>query len=142
MSRTYNKVILIGNVGKKPELKHTQGGTPVISFRMATSETWKDKHGKMREQTDWHSVVAWRGLAEVIDKLVNKGSRIFVEGKLQNRYFDDSSTGEKKQVIEILADNMLILDNKSPDSFENSGSDSLKINEPDFGLDDLESDGS
>lgn len=111
MSRTLNKVMLIGNVGKDPELKYTPGGTPVITFRMATSETWKDRDGKSQEQTDWHSVVAWRGLAEIINQLVRKGSRIYIEGRLQNRSFEDKD-GVKRQVVEVLAENMIILDGK------------------------------
>lgn len=103
--------MIIGNVGKQPELKTTPSGIPVTSFRLATSETWKDRDGNVKEQTDWHTIVAWRGLAEVINKLVEKGSRIYVEGRLQTRTFDDKD-GNKRHVVEILADNMLLLDNK------------------------------
>ncbi len=111
MSRTLNKVMLIGNVGKEPELKHTPSGIPVISFRMATSETWKDRENNFKEHTDWHTIVAWRGLAEVVNKLVKRGSKVFVEGKIRTRIFDDKS-GNRKQVVEILADSLLLLDNK------------------------------
>ncbi|PKL78249.1 MAG: single-stranded DNA-binding protein [Ignavibacteriae bacterium HGW-Ignavibacteriae-4] len=111
MSRTLNKVMLIGNVGKEPELKETPGGVPVTSFRMATSESWKDKDGILKEHTDWHTVVAWRGLAKVIDKLVTKGTRIYVEGRLQTRNYEDND-GNRRQVVEILADNMLILEDR------------------------------
>lgn len=111
MSRTLNKVMLIGNVGKEPELKHTPSGIPVISFRMATSETWKDRDNNFKEHTDWHTVVAWRGLAEVVNKLVKKGSKVFVEGKIRTRVFDDKS-GNRKQVVEILADSLLLLDSR------------------------------
>lgn len=111
MSRTLNKVMLIGNVGRDPELKHTPSGIPVISFRLATSETWKDRDNNVREHTDWHTVVAWRGLADVIHKLVQKGSRVYIEGKIQTRTFDDK-TGNRRHVVEILADNMLLLDNR------------------------------
>lgn len=111
MSRTLNKVMLIGNVGKNPELKFTPSGIPVASLRLATSETWRDKDGKLQEHTDWHTVIAWRGLAEVIHKLVSKGSRIYVEGKIQTRTFEDK-TGVRKHVVEILAENMLILEHK------------------------------
>jgi single-strand DNA-binding protein len=78
---------------------------------LATSETWKDRDGKVREHTDWHTVVAWRGLAEVIHKLVSKGSRIYIEGKIQTRNFDDKA-GSRKYVVEIVADNMLLLEQK------------------------------
>ena len=118
MSRTLNKVMLIGNVGKDPELKHTPSGIPVISFRLATSETWKDKDGVQQEHTDWHTIVAWRGLADVIYKLVKKGTRVYIEGKIQTRTFDDKVTGGKKTIIEIMADNMLILDAKKDEHAE------------------------
>ena len=126
MSRTLNKVMLIGNVGKDPELKFTPSGIPVTSFRLATSETWKDREGSVREHTDWHTVVAWRGLAEVINKLVNKGSRVYIEGRIQTRSFDDK-TGNRRHVVEILADNMLMLDNrkdKEGDDFDDFDHDS------------------
>lgn len=111
MSRTLNKVMLIGNVGKEPELKETPGGIPVTSFRMATSESWKDKDGMVKEHTDWHTIVAWRGLAKVINKLVTKGTRVYVEGRLQTRNYEDND-GNKRQVVEILADNLLILEDR------------------------------
>ncbi len=119
MSRSLNKVLLIGNVGVDPILKKTPGGIPVTSFRMATSQTWKDRNGALKEQTDWHTVVAWRGLAEIVEKLVHKGSRIFVEGRLQARnvedkvVVDDKVILRQKQVVEILADNILLLDGKN-----------------------------
>jgi len=111
MSRTLNKVMLIGNVGKDPELKHTPSGIPVASFNLATTDSWKDKAGNLQEQTDWHSVVAWRGLAEICCKLVKKGARIYVEGKLQTRNFEDKN-GNRKHIVEVLIDNMLLLDGK------------------------------
>ena len=111
MSRTLNKVMLIGNVGKDPELKHTPSGIPVASFNLATTDSWKDRAGNLQEHTDWHSVVAWRGLAEVCCKLVKKGARIYVEGKLQTRNFEDKN-GIRKHVVEVLIDNMLLLDAK------------------------------
>ncbi len=103
--------MLIGNVGRDPDLKFTPSGIPVITFRLATSETWKDREGNIREHTDWHTIVAWRGLAEVINKLVRKGSRIYVEGRIQTRHFEDKS-GNRRHVVEVLADNMLLLDAK------------------------------
>ena len=135
MSRTLNKVMLIGNVGKNPELKHTPSGIPVTSFRMATSKVWRDRDGKKKEHTDWHTIVAWRKLAEVITKIVGKGARVYVEGRLQTRSFDQD--GEKKQVVEVLADNLLLLESKDKrdadyddpndygdDSFDNNLDDS------------------
>ena len=111
MARTLNKVMLIGNVGRDPELKHTPSGIPVTSFNLATTDSWKDRAGNLQEHTDWHTVVAWRGLAEICHKLVKKGARIYVEGKLQTRNFEDKN-GVKKHIVEILIDNMLLLDAK------------------------------
>ncbi len=130
MSRTLNKVMLIGNVGRDPELKYTPSGIPVISFRLATSETWKDRNNNVQEHTDWHTVVAWRGLAEVIHKLVAKGSRVYIEGRIQTRTFDDK-TGSRRHVVEILADNMLLLENKKK-------GDMGDYRMRDYGLEDLD----
>ena len=111
MSRTLNKVMLIGNVGKDPELKHTPSGIPVVSFNLATTDSWKDRSGNLQEHTDWHTIVAWRGLAEICQKLVKNGARIYIEGKLQTRKIEDKN-GNRKHIVEILADNMLLLDGK------------------------------
>jgi len=111
MSRTLNKVMLIGNIGKDPEVNFTPSGVKVAQFRMATSETWKDKDGAIQEHTDWHTVIAWRGLADIVEKLVRRGSRVYVEGKIQSRSFDDKE-GHKRYVTEIVADNILLLDVK------------------------------
>lgn len=111
MSRTLNKVMLIGNVGKDPEVNFTPSGVKVAQFRLATSESWKDKEGAIQEHTDWHTVIAWRGLADVVEKLVRRGSRVYVEGKIQSRSFDDKE-GHKRYVTEIVADNILLLDVK------------------------------
>jgi len=111
MSRTLNKVMLIGNVGKDPEVNFTPSGVKVAQFRLATSETWKDKDGTIQEHTDWHTIVAWRGLADVVEKLVRRGSRIYIEGKIQSRSFQDAD-GHNRYVVEIVADNLLLLDSK------------------------------
>lgn len=124
MSRTLNKVMLIGNVGRDPELKFTPSGIPVTSFRLATSETWKNREGNVQEHTDWHTIVAWRGLAEVIHKLVTKGSRIYIEGRIQTRTFDDKNQN-RRHVVEILADNMLLLDSRRTDG-EDYGNSSFQ----------------
>ncbi len=115
MSRTLNKVMLIGNVGKNPELKFTPSGIPVTSFNLATTDSWKDRSGNLQEHTDWHSVVAWRGLAEICHKLLKKGARVYIEGKLQTRNFDDKN-GSRRHIVEILVDNMLLLDKKNKEN--------------------------
>lgn len=114
MSRTLNKVMLIGNAGKDPEINVTPSGVKVAQFRIATSETWKDKDGALQEHTDWHTVIAWRGLADVVERLVRRGSRLYVEGKIQSRSFDDRD-GNKRYVTEIIAENLLVLDAKKPE---------------------------
>ena len=111
MARTLNKVMLIGNVGNDPEINHTPSGIPVASFRLATSENRKDREGNVIEHTDWHTIVAWRGLADIVERLVFRSSRIFVEGKLQTRVYEDKQ-GNRRRIVEIIADTVLILDNK------------------------------
>lgn len=122
MSRSLNKVQLIGHVGKDPEYTFTSGGTAVATFRLATSESWKDKNGALQESTEWHTIVVWnsqyRNLADIVHKMVQKGSRIYVEGKLKYRTFE-SRDGSKKTVTEIIADSIILLDAK-PVSSENT----------------------
>jgi len=108
-----NKVILIGNLGADPEIRHLQNGVSVANFRLATSETYKDKTtGEKREQTEWHNVVAWRGLAEITEKYLRKGSKVYVEGKLRNRQYQDKD-GQTRYVTEIQTDEMTLLDRPS-----------------------------
>lgn len=105
-----NKVILIGNLGADPEIRHLQNGASVANFRLATSETYKDKTtGERREQTEWHNVVAWRGLAEITEKYLRKGSKVYVEGKLRTRQWQDKDNNTR-YTTEIVADEMTMLD--------------------------------
>lgn len=105
-----NKVILIGNLGADPEIRHLQNGASVANFRLATSETYKDKTtGERREQTEWHNVVAWRGLAEITEKYLRKGSKVYVEGKLRTRQWQDKESNTR-YTTEIVADEMTLLD--------------------------------
>jgi len=104
-----NKVILIGNLGADPEIRHLQNGVSVANFRIATSEVYKDKTtGEKREQTEWHSIVAWRGLAEITEKYLKKGSKVYVEGKLRTRKWEKD--GIDRYTTEIMADEMSLLD--------------------------------
>jgi single-strand DNA-binding protein len=105
-----NKVILIGNLGKDPEVRHLEGGASVANFTMATSESYKDKAGNRVDQTEWHNIVMWRGLADVAEKYLKKGMTIYVEGKLRTRSYDKD--GQKHYRTEIMADNMTILSRK------------------------------
>jgi single-strand DNA-binding protein len=106
-----NKVILVGNLGRDPEVRYLEGGTAVANFPLATSETYKDKQGRRVEHTEWHNIVVWRGLAEVAEKYLKKGMQVYVEGKLRTRSWDDKD-GNKKYTTEIVADNMTILTRK------------------------------
>lgn len=106
-----NKVILIGNLGKDPEIRHLEGGTAVAKFSLATSETFKDKSGQRIEQTEWHNIVLWRGLADVAEKFLKKGMTIYVEGKLKTRSWDDKE-GHKHYMTEVVADTFTILSKK------------------------------
>lgn len=110
-----NKVILIGNLGADPEIRHLQNGASVANFRLATSETYKDKTtGERREQTEWHNIVAWRGLAEITEKYVRKGSKVYVEGKLRTRQWQDKDNNTR-YTTEIVADEMTLLDRANTD---------------------------
>lgn len=119
-----NKVILVGNLGKDPEVRHLEGGVAVANFSLATSETYKDKNGQKNEQTEWHNVVVWRGLAEVAEKYLKKGMTIYIEGKLRTRSWDDKE-GTKRYTTEIVAENLVMLgkkENGSPATNEEQNS--------------------
>jgi single-strand DNA-binding protein len=110
MARSLNKVLLIGNLGKDPEMRYTPAGVPVASFSMATSESWRDQDGNTQERTEWHNIVAWRKLAEICAEYLKKGKKVYIEGRIQTRSYDDKNTGQKRYITEIIADNMIMLD--------------------------------
>ena len=112
-----NKVILVGHLGKDPEVRHLDGGVSVASFPLATSETYT-KDGKKVEQTEWHNVVMWRGLADIASKYLQKGKLVYIEGKLRTRSFEDKE-GNKKYTTEVVAENFTMLGRKS--DFEGNG---------------------
>lgn len=118
-----NKVILVGNLGKDPEVRHLEGGTAVANFTLATKEVYKDKTGARQEQTEWHNIVVWRGLAEIAEKYLKKGMTIYIEGKLRSRSWDDKE-GNKRYTTEIVGDTLTILskkENPSPQGNTNEG---------------------
>jgi single-strand DNA-binding protein len=106
-----NKVILVGNLGKDPEVRHLEGGAVVAKFPLATSESYKTKDGQRVDQTEWHNVVMWRGLAESAEKFLRKGSLVYIEGKIRTRSWDDKD-GNKRFATEIIADTMTMLVSK------------------------------
>lgn len=107
-----NKVILIGRLGKNPEVRYTANGQSVVNFSMATSESWKDKQGQKQEHTEWHRIVAWGKLAEIIGQHLSKGNEVYVEGKLQTRSYEDKNGGTR-YTTEIIAENFSFLGKKN-----------------------------
>jgi len=110
--KSLNKVTLIGNLGKDPELSYTPSGVAVAKFSVATGEKWKDQEGNLQEHTEWHNIVAWRKLAEICGQYLKKGSKVYLEGKLQTRSWDDKNTGVKRYTTEVIADDLIMLDSK------------------------------
>lgn len=110
MAKSLNKVQLIGNLGKDPELRYTTSGVAVATFSLATSDTWKDQDGNVQERTEWHNIVAWRKLAEICGEWLKKGKKVYIEGRIQTRSYDDKNTGQKRYITEIVADNLIMLD--------------------------------
>lgn len=108
-----NKVILVGNLGRDPEVRSTPSGQPVASFTLATSRRWKDKGGQRQEQTEWHQIVCWGRQAEVAGQYLTKGKQIFVEGRLQTRSWDDRQTGEKRYRTEVICENFQMLGSRT-----------------------------
>lgn len=106
--RGVNKVILIGNLGRDPEVRYTQGGSAVATLNIATSDSWTDKSGQKQERTDWHRVVVWQRLAEIAKEYLSKGQRVYIEGRIQTRSWDDRE-GNKRYTTEIVANQMLML---------------------------------
>src|SRR5262245_4547526 len=104
-----NKVILIGNLGRDPEVRSTPSGQPVASFSLATSRRWRDKNGQRQEQTEWHNIVVWGKQAEIAGQYLTKGKQIYLEGRLQTRSWDDKQSGEKKYRTEVVCDNFQML---------------------------------
>jgi len=137
--RGVNRVILIGNLGKDPDVQYLEGNIGVAKFSLATTETFKDRTGKLISQTEWHTVVLWRGLAELAQKYLHKGSLVYIEGRLRTRSWEDKE-GNKKFATEVVGDNLIMLDKKidgthsvqSPqEGMEGlNGSDTATINEP------------
>ena len=125
MSRGVNKVILVGNLGQKPDMKYTQSNTAVANLSLATSESWKDKDsGDLKTKTEWHRVVYFGKLAEIAEQYLDKGSKVYVEGKLQTRKWQDQA-GNDRYTTEVLGQELTMLDSRgdsSGPSFENNNS--------------------
>ena len=128
-----NKVILVGNLGKDPEVRYLDNGVAVANFSLATTETYKNKEGDRISQTEWHNIVLWRGLAEVAEKYLKKGAPIYIEGKIKTRKWEDKE-GNARYNTEILADNMTMLGGRpvQESSTENSEADNSSNEEDDL----------
>lgn len=105
--KSLNQVQLIGNLGKDPEVKYTQSGTPVAKFSIATNESFKDKKGEWQERTDWHTVVVWARLAEIVKEYLSKGDKVYISGRLQTRSWDDAGT--KRYATEVIGADLIML---------------------------------
>jgi single-strand DNA-binding protein len=110
--RGVNRVMLIGNLGKDPDVQVLEGNIAVAKFPLATTETFKDRGGKLVSQTEWHTVVLWRGLAELAQKYLHKGSLVYIEGRLRTRNWDDKE-GHRKFATEVVGDNLIMLDKRT-----------------------------
>jgi single-strand DNA-binding protein len=107
--KSVNKVILIGNLGKDPEVKYTPQGTPVAKFTLATNERFKDKEGQWQDRTEWHNITAWARTAEIVGEYLKKGSKVYIEGRLQTHSWDDKQTNQKKYMTEIIVNDLVLL---------------------------------
>jgi single-strand DNA-binding protein len=110
--RGVNRVMLIGNLGKDPDVQFLEGNIGVAKFPLATTETFKDRSGKLVSQTEWHTVVLWRGLAELAQKYLHKGSLVYIEGRLRTRSWEDKE-GNRKFATEVVGDNLIMLDKRT-----------------------------
>ena len=121
MARGVNKVILVGNLGQKPEIRYTQTDSAVANLSLATSESWKDKEtGEQREKTEWHRIVYFGKLAEIAEQYLDKGSKVYVEGKLQTRKWQDKETGADRYTTEIVGNELTMLDSKNSSGMNES----------------------
>jgi single-strand DNA-binding protein len=119
--KSINKVILIGNLGKDPEVKYTPQGTPVAKLTLATNERFKDKSGEWQDRTEWHNVVLWQRLAEIAGEYLKKGSKVYIEGRLQTRSWDDKQTNQKKYMTEVVANDLVLLGGRGEGGEAGSG---------------------
>lgn len=129
-----NKVILVGNLGKDPEVRYLEGGVAVANFTLATSENYKDKSGEKQTATEWHNIVLWRGLAEIAEKYLKKGNQVYIEGKLRTRQWQDKE-GNNRYTTEVVGDNMQMLGGRN-DSNNNApqSTPQPKVEKPDVDI--------
>src|SRR5215471_2586565 len=109
MPKSVNKVILLGNLGKDPELKYTPQGTAVAKFSLATADRYKDKEGNWQDRTEWHNITAWGRTAEIASEYLKKGRQVYIEGSLRTHSWDDKQTGQKKYMTEVVVNDLVLL---------------------------------
>ncbi len=135
-NRSVNKVILVGNLGRDPEVRYTQSGDPVAQMAVATTDSWKDRNsGEIRENTEWHRIVMFRGLAKVAENWLKKGSQVYIEGRLQTRKWQDQS-GQDRYTTEVVANEMLMLGSRGGGG-DSSGPDEYPSRSPSPPLSDM-----
>jgi single-strand DNA-binding protein len=122
MAKSVNKVILVGNVGKDPEIKFLPSGLPVANFSLATSERFKDKGGEWQDRTEWHNLTAYQKVAEIIRDYVKRGSKLYIEGRIQTRSWDDQASGQKKYRTEIIINDLVLLSGRGEGESTGGGS--------------------
>ena len=140
MARSVNKVILIGNVGKDPEIRSSASGVTVANFTLATSDRFQDAQGNWQDRTEWHTLVAFKRTAEIVRDFVKKGSKLYIEGKLQTRSWDDKETNIKKYRTEIIANELVLLSAREEGGSRPAGSSSSAASfdqRPPAGVDDI-----
>jgi len=119
--KSVNKVILIGNLGKDPELKYTPSGTPVAKFSLATNERFKDKDGQWQDRTEWHNITAWARTAEIAGEYLKKGGKVYIEGSLRTHSWDDKQSGQKKYMTEIIVNDLVLLGGRGEGMTDDAG---------------------
>ena len=119
--KSVNKVILIGNLGKDPEVKYTPQGTPVAKFTLATNERFKDKDGNWQDRTEWHNITAWARTAEIAGEYLKKGGKVYIEGSLRTHSWDDKTSGQKKWMTEVVVSDLVLLGGRGEGGGEGGG---------------------
>lgn len=127
MPKSINKVILVGNVGKDPEVRYSQSGAPVANFSLATNKRFKDQNDQWQDRTEWHGIVAWQRLAEIVGEYVRKGTKLYVEGRLRTSSWEDRHNGEKKYRTEIVARDILLLGPREESQVSRPSSDESEM---------------
>lgn len=137
MARDLNKVLIIGRLGADPELRYTAAGTPVTTFRVAASRQWRDPNGNLHDETEWFNVVAWNRLAEICHQYLSRGARVYIEGRLQTRTWEDAQTGQSRSRVEVVAQDMILLEQRRSRTDDSPSRPPRREPPPDIGDDDI-----